>query len=1021
MEQPFLSVVIPVYNTMPNLIRTMDSVSDKGLDWLEVICIDDCSSDGSSEVLDRYASGDDHIRIIRHGSNRGTHLSRMEGAEAATGRYIWYIDGDDSALPHSFEDIRGAIEAHDVDILHFGTTITNEGGMEEKRVDNMRRFVEPYNGTLSDSEVFDACFIEGRYKFNIWNKAFRSEVLKEAVSRMEAIDLPKAQDKYEYMIIASVARSYIGIPSLICYEYHFGTGLTGHTSISIGLFSRYCSMALVADAADRYCESLGNPDDMLKACRINRQQLLEDCVANWYRVTDTERAQGFDMMVDAWGADAVVASLSKRNWFNPEGISRVLVGSERLVPKGGPIRTVATYYHRMFNGGVQRVVSSLLRVWVDMGYNVILITDEEPNENDYPIPEEVRRFLIPSYFSTDKTNYGRRATELQRILREEHVDVLINHAWICNTLLWDLLVCKANGVRYLSYCHNVFAILERNTRAYFASLPDTYRLMDGAVVLSRVDERFWSNFVPKVWDVVNPLTVDPFSIEDAPLDSHRVLWLGRMSDEKRPKEAVAIFAEVKKRVHDARLGMVGDGTKPFMDDLRRFIKKNGLEGSVELPGFMSDVTPMYQSASVFLCTSEYEGFLLTLTESMSAGVPSVLYELPYLRIIQEGDGFVQVPQKDVQAAASEICRLLEDRAYRTDLGNRGKAYVKTIASYDHAARWREILEDLESPVTKDIDPMDDMMWNTLLQFYKSGVEKKNRAYDNLKKELDSRPKVQEGSKKEKEIIPFDSPQYKVAMMIQALPADIRSSLIDSIASGSMLDDPHDSALCRQTAERIGLQPENEIPVPDQIVDAEGLSKIQEARMYRDGIDVDKDLKKAAELFEEANRDGSFTNELFDVLWDIDEEESSKRMVELIRPHAEAGNIGAMGRLGRAYREGKGVKKDNKEAKYWLGKAYATGSWQNEYFDVLWNIDTPESRAEMIEVARKGVSKGDPKSMVRLGRAYRYGHGVEKDLDVAISWYTKAADLDDRWSVELEETIQERDSPVKLWKKLKSKF
>ena len=122
-------------------------------------------------------------------------------------------------------------------------------------------------------------------------------------------------------------------------------------------------------------------------------------------------------------------------------------------------------------------------------------------------------------------------------------------------------------------------------------------------------------------------------------------------------------------------------------------------------------------------------------------------------------------------------------------------------------------------------------------------------------------------------------------------------------------------------------------------------------------------------------------------------------INVIIKLAELGNGNAMGRLGRAYRDGKGVEKDLDKAAEWMRKAADKDvDWaKNELFDILWRIGTPESYEEMISVVTEFADKGDGNAMGRLGRAYRDGKGVEKDLNKAAEWMRKAADKNVGWA------------------------
>ena len=109
------------------------------------------------------------------------------------------------------------------------------------------------------------------------------------------------------------------------------------------------------------------------------------------------------------------------------------------------------------------------------------------------------------------------------------------------------------------------------------------------------------------------------------------------------------------------------------------------------------------------------------------------------------------------------------------------------------------------------------------------------------------------------------------------------------------------------------------------------------RQYRDGRGVKQDLDRAAEYMRKAadKNVGWAKNELFDILWRIGTPESMEEMISVATESAEAGDGGAMGRLGRAYRDGKGVPQDLDKAAEWMRKAADKNVWwaKNELLDI----------------------------------------------------------------------------------------
>ena len=92
---PKVSVIIPVFNTEKYLTKCLDSVCNQTLSDIEIICIDDCSTDNSLNILKDYALEDSRIKVIEFKENKGAAVARNIGIEEASGEYIGFVDSDD--------------------------------------------------------------------------------------------------------------------------------------------------------------------------------------------------------------------------------------------------------------------------------------------------------------------------------------------------------------------------------------------------------------------------------------------------------------------------------------------------------------------------------------------------------------------------------------------------------------------------------------------------------------------------------------------------------------------------------------------------------------------------------------------------------------------------------------------------------------------------------------------------------------------------------------------------------------
>ena len=94
-KNPAVSVIIPVYNTEKDLAKCLESVCTQLFRDMEIICVNDCSTDGSADIIRHHAIEDVRIKLIDLPQNAGVSNARNKGLDAATGKYIFFIDSDD--------------------------------------------------------------------------------------------------------------------------------------------------------------------------------------------------------------------------------------------------------------------------------------------------------------------------------------------------------------------------------------------------------------------------------------------------------------------------------------------------------------------------------------------------------------------------------------------------------------------------------------------------------------------------------------------------------------------------------------------------------------------------------------------------------------------------------------------------------------------------------------------------------------------------------------------------------------
>ena len=721
-----ISIIIPVYNNETYLKACLDSVLSQGMEELEVICINDASTDRCAEILEEYAQKHSHVRVISYEQNKSASQARKDGVLLSKGKYILFVDGDDLLEPGACRKLYMEMEKDPVDILHFGTTILNWSGVETSRIQAMERLLEPYAGRLEGKEVFEGCFREKKYGFSLWNKLYSGNLCRKAMRCVEDGVFPKAQDKYAFFVIAYFAESYRGCEKN-CYIYRFGSGITGHICLEFKQYERYCTMGKTADAIGRFIEKEDANIPYAELVQDSRRQLLDDVVANWGRVRNVARVAAFDCILRYWNAAETIAAFAKKYWFDQGTVAKGIKGAQSLIPRHGnrKIKTIGSHYMRICGGGAQRVTAMLANLWQEMGYRVVLFTDCAKSEDDYDLNDGIERVTIPARESMGREDYGKRAEVLEQEIKRYGVDVMVYHPWVSDILLWDLLVCKLAGADFIVHCHNVFPMLMRNFRVYFARMVRVYQLCDAVITLSRTDQIFWQNFNPNVHITRNPLFFDKSNIQPSKLQSKNIIWIGRFSVEKRPTDALKIIEKIITTDPDVKLYMLGEVSEESRHFYRKKIQEMSLEKNVEICGYLTDISEYMQKSSVQLITSEYEGFSLALLEGMAYGLPCVMYEMPYLSLVQGNRSIITVKYKDTAMAAMEVSELLNNTEKRKQMGVYAYDFLNRFSKYDRNAKWQEIFESLEKNHSI-VDQEKLLMFHTLFDFYEEGALRANR-------------------------------------------------------------------------------------------------------------------------------------------------------------------------------------------------------------------------------------------------------------------------------------------------------
>ncbi len=227
-DNPKVSVIMPVYNVIDYLEGTLKSVANQSLKDIEIICVDDGSNDGSDKILDEFAARDARFKII-HQQNQYAGVARNNGLAVATGKYVVFWDSDDIFKINALEKLYVEAERTNAEIV-----VCSANRYDEDKDKEIRTALYLNEPLLPEKRPFSREDM-GAYIFNFstnvpWNKFYLRSFIEEHELRFEA--RRQANDTY-FVIMAYYYAKRISTVSdkLMLYRISTTYGLTNTAGV----------------------------------------------------------------------------------------------------------------------------------------------------------------------------------------------------------------------------------------------------------------------------------------------------------------------------------------------------------------------------------------------------------------------------------------------------------------------------------------------------------------------------------------------------------------------------------------------------------------------------------------------------------------------------------------------------------------------------------------------------------------------------------------------------------------------
>lgn len=343
---------------------------------------------------------------------------------------------------------------------------------------------------------------------------------------------------------------------------------------------------------------------------------------------------------------------------------------------------LAIYTHNLADlGGIERVVREHLRIFTALGVEC-KVFGEANCEIALPVDGKERNTKLKEFLLEFKPNY------------------VILHGVAHPAAKDDIRLAKELGIKTIVVCHFSFPsamLLDRDelaNRNFFEGV----RGADMVATVSRIDAQWWRALGCRAMHVQNPF-VHPKNAEVSRRlgedGTTNLLWVGRNAEQKQPSVALAAFARLAEKVKNVNLTMVG-GTDKEWNSIRRKAMKLGLANKIVCLGQRDDLNELWDKADLHLLTSVTESFCLVLAEAKAKGIPTAMFEIPFLELTESKKGLILARQGDAEGLADKIAAVLNDKETLEQFGKDAKESLRPFNDEAVWTSWQKIFAALES-------------------------------------------------------------------------------------------------------------------------------------------------------------------------------------------------------------------------------------------------------------------------------------------------------------------------------------
>lgn len=690
-DQPLVTVIVANYNNGLFLEKSIGSLIVQTLRNIEILVVDDCSSDDSPAIIEKFIKKDKRIRMIRLPHNQSLHLVRRAGIMNARGKSIMFLDADDFLSTDACE-VAAREMAKGFDIVSFGTTYIFIGHDDPAKRSRAEKWINGGQDRVYENHEIAHCMFEEDTGLRcLSNKLYDSGLLKSAFKEMVEIPLYKGQDRYEICIIALKAMRMVKISNRL-YNYRY-RNLTASSSGKKKNADNILLASAIVNPLREYSARHGMNGYIDPVIETLKNASLNTFVA----LTDPDDIQThFYNLIDTFGLVEIVAHLATTKFWNYTVIIEKLLHIRRKGWLDKNIRTIGMMYGTLGNGGAEKVIIELANALVARNYNVVLFLVNS-HKNEEKLDSRVQVYYI-GLVSNQRDPVSWRLRHIAQGIKRLNVDIMLAHDPKYELFIWEMMLLHALNVPVIAFFHSAFyrALLDYGSYLDMYTFNCALKCVDKVVCLSRESEIFFR--VNGIDAIASHNPIDEVETPQLPFSERRnkIVVFGRMADPiKQATECLKIIREIVTQQPSIQVTFIGSfvinaAQKQFFQK----VSELGLWNNVRLTGWMDNPSPLLDEAALLLAASYSEAFPLSMGEAQAHGLPCVIYDLP-ISIAEDNESIIRISQGAYKESAAAVVDLLNDEERWLRLSKIARAKVKKFSMDRYMAIVNNVLKNFD--------------------------------------------------------------------------------------------------------------------------------------------------------------------------------------------------------------------------------------------------------------------------------------------------------------------------------------